>query len=276
MTHAIAYDKIGNLTFDQRPAASTHARAAKLNEGPRSGCPEQRGLSPPAFQKLPRTERRDENCRPVRPGDHLARKSLATLPSAPGSHPNESAASHLGLAVALFDAGDSLSARAEARAAFQIQQSLIAQNPADPEGCHDLEAIMHSWPMPKSKPVIPRAGSHWRAKRWRITASRSDIWKTSPAPIRTMSVINAGSPSPIPRSAAQAQLGQNEAAFSWQEKSARAPRTPGRRRSRSRRSATRRNQDFGRAGRRRKRTGGEQASHRQPCRCARRPTGALA
>ncbi|MDQ6624499.1 MAG: protein kinase, partial [Verrucomicrobiota bacterium] len=136
---ALAYEKIGNLTFDAHQATTAHEKAVALNEAVLRAAP-----GHPAY-RLQLSDSYDQLGDVFKITGHSraaiasARKALATAQPIAAAYPANLAALYLGLATALQDAGDYPAALENAEAAFQIRQRLAAQKPARAETRRELE-----------------------------------------------------------------------------------------------------------------------------------------
>ncbi|HMJ05922.1 MAG TPA: protein kinase [Chthoniobacterales bacterium] len=141
---ALAYDKIGRLTFDLREAIRTHEKAVALNEALVQAAPAQTAY------RVQLSESYEGLSDVMKIAGHSqnaiedARKALALMESAARTQPGQRemetglADRHIGLAVALADAGDFRGARQSAEAAVRIQEKIIAQEPANKEARREL------------------------------------------------------------------------------------------------------------------------------------------
>lgn len=143
---ALAYNKIGNLTFDLPQAIALREKAVSLGEALVEAAPRK------TAHRLQLSESYDQLSDVMKIAGHsqpaieYARKSLAMIQSVheqdlpPRSLKAALGDCHLGLAIAFSNAGDFRQAMQHARAALQIQERLAAEDPANKETRRKLEA----------------------------------------------------------------------------------------------------------------------------------------
>ena len=137
---ATAYGKIGHLTFGLHQAISTHEKAVSLNEELVGAAPEN------AAYRVQLSESYGELSDMMKIAGHSrraideAQKSLAVMQTIAGAAPAQLAERLIGLGIALSAAGDFNGTLQSAQAAFQIQEKLVAQDPANKETRRELES----------------------------------------------------------------------------------------------------------------------------------------
>ncbi|MEP6811169.1 MAG: tetratricopeptide repeat protein, partial [Chthoniobacterales bacterium] len=137
---ALAYDKIGRLTFDERQAVAAHEKAAALNQGLVQAAPANAAYRMQLSQSYDALSDTMKIAGRSGPAIEYARKSLNIVESLPGSHPEELAAAHVAVGVVLSDAGDFQGARQEAQTARELEEKLQTQDPSDLEHRWALES----------------------------------------------------------------------------------------------------------------------------------------
>jgi non-specific serine/threonine protein kinase/serine/threonine-protein kinase len=136
---ALAYDRIGSLTFDLPQAMRAHEKAVALNEALVQAAPKnvayriQLSESYDALSDVKKIAGRS------RDAIDDARKSLAVMQSIPHANPAQLAERHVALGIALSNAGDFNHARQSAEAALQIQKPLATAESARKEARRQLE-----------------------------------------------------------------------------------------------------------------------------------------
>ena len=139
---ALAYDKIGSLTFDLAQAKRAHEKALAINEALVRAAPKN------AAYRIQLSESYETLSDVMKIAGHSraaidhARKSLAVMQSLPHADPAEVAERHVSLAIALANAGDFRGASQSAHTAREIQEKLLAQNPAKKETQRELEPLL--------------------------------------------------------------------------------------------------------------------------------------